>query len=1411
LEKEKVEVVEPKKELVSGEEAKAQKKADEANELKESCEADLAEAMPALHAAVSALDTLKKDDITFLKQLKKPPGVIKLVMHAVCIMFGMKGTRKPDPDSGKMVEDWWEPSLKLVSDPKFLDNLKTYDKDNIDPKRIAKIRSDFETLEDFTPEKAKGASAAAEGVCKWIRAMSTYDRVAKVVGPKKEELAAVTEEYAQVMELLGEKQAELKVVLDRMQKLEETLASLIAKAASLENDVEQCQLKLERAEKLIGGLGGEKVRWGEAAEKLGADYINVTGDVLLCAGMLAYLGAFTMGFRERFTSAAEILLTEKKIPRSEVFTLVGSIGDPVKLREWCIQGLPTDNFSAENAIMVANARRWPLAIDPQGQANKWIRNMEKANKLIPMKLNQDDDMRKLENAISFGTPVLLENCTEELDPVIEPILLKQTFKQAGSLVIRLGDSTIDYSLDFKFYLTTKLRNPHYLPEAQVKVQLLNFMITPDGLQDQLLGIVVALERPDLEEAKNTLILDAAANAKQLQEIEDTILQVLQGEGNILEDASAIEVLTASKTLSNEIAEKQKIAAETEIEIDAARKEYTSIAFICSVMYFCIADLANIDPMYQYSLPWYINLFKRAISISEKSDDLPTRLEILNAYFQHMLYVNVCRSLFEKDKLLFAMLLCQRLMESRGEINNDTWRFLLTGGIGGKPEHINPAPDWITEPAWAETVRFGELPAVKPRKFIESFCDNITEWKLIFDSITPHQETLPAPWCDSMTELEKCAILRCVRGYKLVPRMEQFVVDNMGKKFVEPPPFDLMACYSESNPAMPLIFVLTPGSDPTLALLTFARTFDKSLENNLVLAISLGQGQGPRAEKMIELGKKEGAFVLLQNCHLATSFMSRLEMLCDDMKAKDCHKEFRLWLTSYPSKDFPVSILQNGVKMTNEPPKGLKANLIGSLKLTPISDDDFFDSCNKPKEWKKLCFSVLFFHGCIQERRHFGPIGWNIPYEFNESDLRISVKQLVLFLNMYDIVQFEALKYLIGECNYGGRVTEGFDRRCLTTFLKEFVNPEVLEENHPFSASGLYKSVNVGSDCKTGESRDEMIEFVQAWPSSVQPEAFGMHANADIAKDKKEMFLMVGSILLTQSQSGGGGGGKSRDEVVGEIAADIAQKVPPNFDIELVQRAYPITYLESMNTVLKQELIRYNRLLNIMRDSLKNIQLAMKGLIVLSAELDVMATQMFNNQTPSLWKGKCYPSLKPLASFALDFEERMTFYQSWIDNGQPNSFWISGIYFTHSLLTGGLQNFARKYDLPIDLVVYRFKVQDTDNPENKKAQPEDGIFVHGLFFEGCIWNYETCVLDESKPKVLYGVVPLIWYEPVHMDNVEEWQVPFYETPLYRTLERKGTLATTGHSTNFVMPVRIPSAQTESHWIKRGAAMFCALQD
>jgi dynein heavy chain, axonemal len=119
-----------------------------------------------------------------------------------------------------------------------------------------------------------------------------------------------------------------------------------------------------------------------------------------------------------------------------VFSLNATLGNPVKIRAWQIAGLPVDSFSVDNGIIATNARRWPLCIDPQSQANKWIKNMERDNRLAVVKLQDSNYTRTLENAIQFGTPVLLENINEELDPVLDNILLKATFKQQGVEVYR---------------------------------------------------------------------------------------------------------------------------------------------------------------------------------------------------------------------------------------------------------------------------------------------------------------------------------------------------------------------------------------------------------------------------------------------------------------------------------------------------------------------------------------------------------------------------------------------------------------------------------------------------------------------------------------------------------------------------------------------------------------------------------------------------------------------------------------------------------------------------------------------------------------------------------------------------------------------------------------------------------------
>ncbi|XP_025972035.2 dynein axonemal heavy chain 3 [Dromaius novaehollandiae] len=1396
IEKETV-AVDAKKELVSADEKEANEAAAVAKAIKDECEGELAEAMPALEAALAALDTLNPSDISLVKSMQNPPGPVKLVMESICVMKGMKPERKPDPSgSGKMLEDYWGPSRKILGDLKFLESLKTYDKDNIPPAIMKRIRERFIGHPDFQPAVIKNVSSACEGLCKWVRAMEVYDRVAKVVAPKRERLREAEGLLNIQMRKLKTKRAELKEVVDHLQALNDELESMNDRKSELENNIEICSEKLVRAEQLISGLGGEKDRWTEAARLLGIRYIDLTGDVLLSSGTVAYLGAFSVDYRLECQKQWQVLCNEKNIPCSSDFSLSNTLGDPVKIRAWQIAGLPIDSFSIDNGLIVSNSRRWALMIDPQRQANKWVKNMEKNNRLSVIKLSDTNYVRTLENAIQLGTPVLLENIGEELDAFLEPILLKLTFKQQGVEYMRLGENTIEYSRDFRFYITTRLRNPHYLPEVAVKVCLLNFMITPLGLQDQLLGIIAAKEKPELEEKKNKLIIESAANKKQLKEIEDKILEVLsKSEGNILEDETAINILSSSKELSEEISEKQEIASVTEMQIDSTRMGYKPVAIHSAIVFFCISDLANIEPMYQYSLIWFINLYVQSIANSKKSDDLEERIKNIIEHFTISIYNNVCRSLFEKDKLLFSFLLTVGIMKGKDQIDDEVWRFLLTGGVALDNPHPNPAPEWLSDKSWAELVRASCLTNLQG--LMEHVRENVSKWQLIYDSVRPHEEAFPDVW-NTLMGLDRLVILRCLRPDKIVPAVRVFIIENMGRTFIEPPTFDLGGSYNDSSCCAPLIFVLSPGADPMAGLLKFAD--DLGMGGTSIQTISLGQGQGPIAANMIYQAIADGTWVVLQNCHLATSWMPALEKICEEVIVpENTNDKFRLWLTSYPSEKFPVSILQNGIKMTNEPPKGVRANLLRSYLNDPISDPVFFSSCQKPEMWQKMLFGLCFFHALVQERRNFGPLGWNIPYEFNESDLRISMRQIQMFLNEYEEIPFEALTYLTGECNYGGRVTDDKDRRLLLSLLSIVYNKDIEQDKYMLAPGDYYYIPPHGP-------YESYIEFLRGLPITTHPEVFGLHENADITRDNQETNQLFSGVLLTLPREAGGGG-KSPQETVEDLAWDILSKLPSDFNVEEVMKKYPVLYEESMNTVLRQELIRFNRLTEVVRSSLVNLGRAIKGQVLMSSELEDVFNSMLMGKVPPMWAAKSYPSLKPLGSYVSDLLSRLVFFQDWVIHGPPTVFWISGFYFTQSFLTGISQNYARKYTIPIDHIGFEFEVMKQEHTMEK--MPEDGAYVKGLFLEGARWDRESLVIAESLPKILYDSLPIIWLKPGESSRFLHENI--YSCPVYKTSARRGVLSTTGHSTNYVLSVELPSDKPQKHWINRGVAALCQLDD
>ena len=1375
----------------------ANKIAGECKIIKDDAEADLAKALPALDAAVKCLAKLDKSQIVEVKALKKPPAGVRTTLKAVCMLFQIKSVKIADPDNPqKKIDDYWGPSQKMLSDlgpDKFKQALIDFDKDNI-PESAVKLVDPVCADPDFEPAAIAKVSVACEAMCMWCHAMRTYYYVALEVEPKRQRLAKAESELAAATASKQAAEAKLKAVTEKVAALEAALQAAVDKQQALNEQVAKCEVQLGNADKLIGGLGGEAKAWEETVKDLSEQLHAMVGDVLVCAASISYLGPFVATYRTDLVNGWLAEMDKVKMPHSKVCSLVKILADPVTVRQWNIDGLPADNFSVENGIIMSSTKRWPLMVDPQGQANRFIKT---SRAKLQIKTCKASDATKkiqqtLEMCIRLGQPVLLENVLESLDPFLEPVLANQTYKDAsGSLVIKLGESVIPYHEDFSFSLTTVIPNPHYAPEVSVKVCLLNFTITPDGLEDQLLVTTVETERPDLAEKKSQLVIQSAENKRKLQELQDEILYMLShSEGNILDDTKLIETLAVSKATSEEILTAVAEADIAEKEIDELSAKYIPVAKRGSLLFFAISDLALVDPMYQYSLVWFKDLFVKGCVAAERSDDIDKRVLHLNDYITYSLYVNVCRSIFETHKLMFSFLLCIKILMGGEKVDLSEWRFLLAGGklAGGAPK---PDAAWLEEGVWLEFINLAQLPKFKGVE--EHVAANLDAWRKVYDDVAPERATLPGAWDSKLSMLQKLLVLRCLRPDKCIPAVQSFVEAEIGRRFIEPPPFDLHAAFVDSSVTLPLIFILSTGADPVKGLLAYGESQGMSSRFDY---ISLGQGQGPKAERLIKEGKEQGRWVLLMNCHLYVSWMNQLEKEVEDIDAQKTDPNFRLWLTSMPSEKFPVSVLQNGVKMTNEPPAGLRANLRTTYSALP---PESFEQTNKPDTWRKMMFGLLLFNAIILERRKFGPLGWNIQYSFTDSDRDVSLQQVSLLVSDYDVVPFKVVTELTAEVNYGGRVTDNWDRRTIKNVLYDFVNADVLRDGYGFSPSGVYKTIEA-------DNKDAYLAYIQELPTNAGPEVFGLHDNADITCAQNDTYTMFATILSLQPRAASGGG-KTREEILDETAAEILEKVPKPFNLESVAEAYPTIYEESMNTVVQQECIRYNKVIVKILATLKDFRKALKGEVVMTQELEEMATQLFNNQVPEMWAKVAYPSMKPLGSWVPDLTQRLAFLQKWLDEGKPPAFWIAGFFFPQAFLTGTMQNHARKYQLPIDTVSYGYQLTH-DVPEEVTAPPTDGVLIFGMYLEGARINAQTHLLEESASKELFTSMPMMHLLPV--DHRVQPETGIYITPVYKTLARFGTLSTTGHSTNFVMACELASDRPQQHWTKRGVAAFLSLK-
>ncbi|XP_059156869.1 dynein axonemal heavy chain 2-like isoform X2 [Physella acuta] len=1358
-----------KSERIKEEEVKCQQMADVA-------QADLNEALPALDEANKALESLNKKDMTEIKSYGRPPALVEKVMESVMILRGNDPT--------------WAEAKKQLGDQNFLKQLMNFDKDNITDRVLKKI-GQYVAQADFHPEIIGRVSLAAKSLCMWVRAMEMYGRIYRVVEPKRQRLNAAMAVLREKQAALADAKAKLAEVEAKMAELKVLYDEKLAQKEELKKKAEHTELMLDRAQKLVSGLAGERIRWEQTVKDLEERMGHLVGDVLIAAAFLSYMGPFLSTYREEIVNTRWMTEVKKLgIPVGSEFSFCNFMAKPTQVRDWNIQGLPSDAFSTENGVIVTRGQRWPLMVDPQGQAIKWIKNMEHTQGLKVVDLQMHDYMRTLEGAVQFGMPVLLQNVQEKLDPSLDPILNKSLMKIGGANIMKLGDKEIEYNEAFRFYITTKMSNPHYTPEISTKATIVNFAVKEQGLEAQLLGIVVRKERPELEEQKDSLVRSIAAGKKKLVECEDEILRLLnETKGSLLDDAQLVNTLQLSKTTSQEVTESVTIAEQTEIKIDAAREGYRPCAQRASTLFFVLNDMGRIDPMYQFSLDSYIDLFTISIEKSQRSSKLDERIVNLNEYHTYAVYRFTCRGLFEKHKLLFSFQMCAKILEHAGKLNMDEYNFFLRGGIVLDRENQmdNPCTNWLSDNSWDNITELDKL--TNFHGIITSFEQYARDWNLWYISAEPESTPLPAEWDNACNELQRMLIVRSLRPDRVSFCATSFIINNLGSKFTEPPVLDMQAVVEDSTTRTPLIFVLSPGVDPTSGLLQLAENSGMAARFH---ALSLGQGQAPIATRMIKEGVKEGKWVFLANCHLSLSWMPQLDKLVEQLQIEEPHPEFRLWLSSSPHPEFPISILQTGIKMTTEPPKGLKANM---KRLYNLITEQQFHRCHKQEKYKKLLFTLCFFHSILLERKKFLMLGWNIAYEFNDSDFEVSENLLSIYLDGYDETPWEALKYLIANINYGGHVTDDWDRRLLMTYIADYMNESVLTV--PFNKLSSLPTYYIPKDGPLSSYK----EYVSMLPNVDHPEAFGQHPNADISSQIQETRLLFDTLLSLQPQVSSSGG-ESREDKVLELAANIFKQIPENMDYDGTAKILSVDP-SPLNVVLLQEIQRYNILLNEIRSSLTALEKGIQGLVVLTVDLENIFNCIFDGRVPPLWE-KAYNSMKPLAAWTRDLVQRVDMFAKWASLAKPPwVFWMSAFTFPTGFLTAVLQTAARQNSLSVDSLSWEFIPQTVDD-SNLTGPAKDGVYVKGLFLQGAGWDKKNAVLVEANPMQLVCSMPTIQFKPVEFKK--KGSKGMYTAPCYYYPDRAGKSG----RPSFVVAVDLKAGDKPSdHWVKRGCALLMSL--
>ncbi|EAX95758.1 Dynein heavy chain family protein [Trichomonas vaginalis G3] len=1001
-------------------------------------EAELGTIQPEIDAALEAVGKIRREHLAEVRALAKPPQAISEVMSGVLMMLGEN-------------ELSWASIKKIMGSDNFTNRIMKFDAKSLTPEIINNVARHLKQkgmfFEDATIRKA---SQAVAPLAQWVKANVRFFSVLEKVEPLRQK----NEQYASEIQ---KKRLTLKELQDKKAKVDKQVAEFqeqfritTKEAQQLKNEVSLAEQNLHDAEQLFSKLKDERTRWDTQRNQISAMLTSLPKEVLLAAAVGTFCGPFPEDERKKMVSLwlpiakqapdATFNMGKFMYTESELMALRGSLSG--------------DALSLENAVIITNAVTVPLIIDPTNKALDWLVNNIQKNGGQPTVLPRGHERfaSELALAVRFGKTLIITEI-DSIDAILIPLIRKDLIFSGSRPAIKVGDREIDYNEKFTLYLLTREPQPQLHPTAAAHVAVVNFSVTRAGLESTLLSLTLEREQPEIQAERSKYIANEEEMKATLSDLEVTLLKTLveADSGNILQNTSLIETLNKTKEQAAAVAESLEKIESLSKKLEEKANTYRSLAQLGASLFFAIDGLSKLDHMYRFSSTLFMTLFTSIFDAKVNANGVHRTLkfesELVRIIFRH-----VSNSMFNKYRTAAALHIVASCYKNL--VDATQYQFLINS-----PVSTGDAPSWVPETRRQAFCGFAKaMPElVQTLKMRDPTAGDV--WADWLKQSHP-EENLPIIDGQQvskrgLTPFAQLLIVGMLVPHRLVAAIQAFVTEALGLGQFSVP-FEYNQIVSDKT-GLPMIFITSPGADPSHEVVSVAKRANVSLTE-----VAVGSDTPDATVAKLKKCAEEGTWFMLKNTHLSISLVARLEKEIASLQTKK--EGFRVFFTTEPHRSFPPLLLANSIKVAVEAPPGVKANLTRTIAQ--------IDTKSMQPQQLKLAAAVAYFHSIIQERRTYIPQGWTKFYEFSTADFSCAM-QIIQKTKEADAEALEYIRGLLCLAVYGGRVDNDFDFNVLSLYLQEFLN----DKKNPLRLDNNAQMSNVMKYVERMTERDDPSLFM----------------------------------------------------------------------------------------------------------------------------------------------------------------------------------------------------------------------------------------------------------------------------------------------------------------------------------------------